>query len=79
MSDERIKNEQQIYEIRIRGRLEDRWAAWFGNLAFRYEEDGTTILCGPLEDQAALHGVLKYIRNLNLELISVQPIEDKEK
>ena len=78
MSDERIENEI-IYEIRVRGRLEERWAAWLGNLAFIYEDDGTTMLRGPLEDQAALHGVLNHIRNLNLHLISVQTIEDKEK
>ena len=79
MNDERMKKHQQIYEIKVRGRLDDRWAAWFENLTFSYEEDGTTVLCGPLEDQAALHGVLNHIRNLNLQLLSVQTIEDKEK
>ena len=72
MGDER---KGAIYEIRIRGYLEDRWAAWFENLAFSYEEDDTTILRGPLEDQAALHGVLNRIRDLNLQLISIQTIE----
>lgn len=76
MSDERIGKEV-IYEIKIQGHLEKRWAAWFENLAFSYEEDDTTILRGLLNDQAALHGVLNHIRNLNLQLISVQPIEDK--
>ena len=79
MSDEQIRKEI-IYEIRIRGRLEKRWAAWFENLTFSYkEEEDTTILRGSLEDQAALHGVLNSIRNLNLQLISVQTIEKKEK
>ena len=77
MSDERIEKEV-IYEIKVQGHLEKRWAAWFENLAFSYEEDDTTILRGSLEDQAALHGVLNSIRNLNLQLISVQTIEKKE-
>jgi hypothetical protein len=76
MKDEQIEKEK-IYEIRIQGHLEERWTAWFENLAFSYEEDDTTILRGPLEDQAALHGVLNRIRNLNLQLISVQTIEEK--
>jgi hypothetical protein len=78
MSDERIGKEV-IYEIRIQEHLDERWAAWFKNLAFSYEEDGATILRGPLEDQAALHGVLNSLKNLNLQLISVQAIEKKER
>ena len=68
-----------IYEIKIKGRLEDRWANWFEGLAFTYENDGTTTIQGPLPDQAALHGVLNRIRDLGLSLISVQNISDKEK
>ena len=77
MSDERIEKEM-ICEIRIRGHLEERWAAWFENLVFSYEEADITILRGPLKDQAALHGVLNHISNLNLQLISVRIIEEKE-
>lgn len=79
MNDEPMKRSQQIYEIRVKGRIEERWADWFDNLAFSYEEDGTTTLRGPLEDQAALHGVLNHINNLNLQLIYVRTIEEKEK
>jgi hypothetical protein len=78
MNDEQIENEK-IFEIRIQGHLEARWTAWLENLTFSYEEDNVTILRGPLEDQAVLHGVLNNIRNLNLQLISVQTIEEKEK
>ena len=77
MRKERIKKEGIFYEIKVRGHLEKRWADWFENLTFSYEEDGTTTLRGLLEDQSALHGVIKNIRNLNLELISVQPIQNK--
>ena len=75
MDDERIENEQQVYEIKIKGHLEERWAGWFENLVFTYHEDGTTTLRGPLKDQAALQGVLKNIHSLNLVLVSVHPIE----
>lgn len=77
MSDEN-KEKVFFYEITIRGHLEKRWAPWFENLLFSYGADGTTILRGPLADQAALHGVLNSISNLNLQLISIQTIEKKE-
>ena len=58
-------------EIKIKGRLENRWAEWFEGLAFTHESDGTTTLSGPLPDQAALHSILLKIRDMNLTLISV--------
>ena len=64
--------EPGLYEIRIKGHLEDRWAEWFEGLIFTHERDGTTILHGPLTDQAALHGVLNRMRDLGLPIISVQ-------
>ncbi len=78
MNNQLVRQPQPIYEIRIRGRIEDRWADWFENLAFNHEEDGTTTLRGPLEDQAALHGVLNHIKNLNLPLIYVRTIDEEE-
>lgn len=60
-----------IYEIKIKGHLDDRWADWFEDLTFTHESDGTTTLYGPIADQAALHGVLNGIRDLGLTLISV--------
>jgi hypothetical protein len=59
------------YEIRIEGHLETRWAAWFDGLALTHETDGTTVLHGPVVDQAALHGLLQKVRDLGLPLVSV--------
>jgi hypothetical protein len=63
------------YDIRIKGHLNPRWAAWFEGLSFTYASDGTTILSGPVVDQAALHGVLRKVRDLGLPLVSVMRIE----
>ena len=68
-------NQQQCYEIRLKGHLADRWAEWFEGLAITLEEDGNTLLTGPVVDQAALHGVLKKVRDLGLPLVSVSPVE----
>ena len=70
--DEKKEIPPTIYEIRIRGHLGDRWADRFEGMVFAHESDGTTLLCGPLVDQAALHGVLNGIRDLGLALVSVQ-------
>jgi hypothetical protein len=59
------------YEIRVQGHLGTRWAAWFDGLTLTYGSDGTTIIDGPVADQAALHGLLQKIRDLGLPLISV--------
>ncbi len=62
-----------IYRIRIQGQLDSQWADWFGEMAITLEEDGNTLLSGTVIDQAALHGLLKKIRDLGLTLISVCP------
>ena len=59
------------YEIRVKGHLDARWAAWFDGLTLTHGGDGTTIIHGPVADQAALHGLLQKIRDLGLPLISV--------
>ena len=64
----------EIHEIRVQGRLDDRWVDWLEGLALTRENDGTTTLTGPLADQAALHGVLNTIRDLNLPIISVRRV-----
>ena len=64
-------DEPTLYVIRIKGHLDDRWAAWFDDLRLTHDGDGTTILRGPVADQAALHGVIKKVRDLALPLISV--------
>ena len=67
--------ESGIYEIRIRGHLDKKWADWFEGLTITLEEDGNTLLTGPVIDQAALHGLLKKVRDLGLPLVSVSPLE----
>lgn len=59
------------YEIRLRGHLDSRWAAWFDGLTLTHSSDGTTIISGPVADQAALHGLLQKVRDLGLPLVSV--------
>ena len=59
------------YEIRLKGHLGTRWAAWFDGLAIAHGSDGTTTIEGPVADQAALHGLLQKVRDLGLPLISV--------
>ena len=59
------------YEIRVEGALPNGWSEWFEGLDIRHDPSGESILSGPLPDQAALHGVLAKIRNLNLTLLSV--------
>jgi hypothetical protein len=65
----------QNYEIRLRGHLEARWAKWFDGLAITLDEDGDTLLTGPVVDQAALHGLLKKVRDVGLPLLSVNPVQ----
>ena len=62
------------YAIRIKGHLDQRWVDWLDGLTFTHETAGTTLLKGPLADQAALHGVLNKIRDLGLPIISVQTL-----
>ena len=63
------------YEIRVAGHLPPEWADWFEGLAITLEEDGDTVLTGPVIDQAALYGLLKKVRDLGMSLISISPIE----
>ena len=60
------------YRIRVRGHLDNRWSEWLGGLTIHHQEDGTTLLVGPVVDQAALHGVIIRIRDLGLPLLSVR-------
>ncbi len=64
-----------VYQIRVNGHLDDRWADWFYDLSITREQDGTTTLQGPLPDQTVLHTVLDRIRDMNLPLISVTQSE----
>ena len=64
-----------VYEIRVKGHLGCQWTEWFGGLTITQEEDGETLLTGPLVDQAAMHGMLKKVRDLGMPLISVNRVE----
>ena len=59
-----------VYQIRINGHLGPKWADWFGGMTITLEDDGETLLTGPVEDQAALHGLLRKVRDLGMPLIS---------
>lgn len=62
------------YEIRIKGHLGPRWSAWFDGLTLTTEADGTTVIAGPVADQAALHGVLQRLRDVGVHLVSLHQL-----
>ena len=64
----------EAYEIRLKGHLDARWTGWFDGFTITLTEDGETILTGSVADQAALHGLLKKVRDLGLPLLSINPI-----
>ena len=66
------------YEIRLKGRLDDRWAGWFDGLVISPADNGDTLLAGSVVDQAALHGLLRKVRDLGLPLISVMHTQARE-
>jgi hypothetical protein len=63
------------YEIRVQGRLDPRWSAWFDGLELTSDGDGTTTIHGPVVDQAALHGVLRTLRDVGLPVVSVVQVD----
>jgi hypothetical protein len=67
-----------VYQIRIKGHLDRRWTDWFGGLTITLEDNGDTLLTGPVVDQAALHGLLRKVRDLGMPLISVIQSEKGE-
>lgn len=64
-----------VYQIRIKGHLGSQWTNWFEGLTITLEEDGDTVLTGPVIDQAALHGLLKKVRDLGMPLVSVVQVQ----
>ena len=67
-----------VYQIRLKGHLDSQWTDWFDSLTITLEEDGDTLLTGPVIDQAALHGLLKKVRDLGMPLVSVIPVQFNE-
>lgn len=82
MSDKQTFDEEhdrhQRYEIRLKGHLDERWAQWFEGLTITPEDNGDTLLIGPVVDQAALHGFLTKVRDLGIPLISLSPVQPGE-
>jgi len=69
-----VPDQPSDFQIRIRGHLDCKWSAWFDGMVITLEKDGGTLLTGPVSDQAALHGLLKKIRDLGMTLVSVNPV-----
>ena len=67
-----------VYEIRLKGHLSHQWTEWFEGLTITLEEDGNTLLTGPVIDQAALHGLLKKVRDLGMPLLSVNRVKPSQ-
>src|SRR6478672_7325101 len=70
--------EPELYEIRLKGHLDDKWADWFEGLTITREDNGDTRLTGAVVDQAALHGLLRKVRDLGMPLLSVNRVKPSE-
>ncbi len=68
-------SQTMVYQIRIKGHLGSQWTDWFGGLTITLEEDGVTILTGPVVDQAAVYGLLRKVRDLGMPLLSVKSVK----
>ena len=75
---ERGPDQSKVFQIRIQGHLRQQWMDWFEGLTITLEEDGNTLLSGPVVDQSALHGILKRIRDLGMPLLSVNSIDSDQ-
>ncbi|MGI8456931.1 MAG: hypothetical protein ACR2LI_02290 [Propionibacteriaceae bacterium] len=73
-----IEHHPAVYRLRVAGRLDQHWSAWFGGLTVTHENDGSTSLTGTVTDQAELHGLLAKIRDLGVTLISVTVVDPAE-
>ena len=78
MSDRLGPDQPTTYEIRIKGHLGQQWTDWFEGLAITLEENGDTLLTGPVVDQPALHGLLKKVRDLGMPLLTVNRLESNQ-
>ena len=78
ITSESEKAQAMVYQIRIKGHLGREWTDWFGGLTITLEDNGDTLLTGPVVDQAALYGVLKKVRDLGVPLLSVIEVQFNE-
>ena len=74
-SPQRDEDRRTVYQIRLKGHLSPQWRDWFEGLTITLEEDGNSLLTGGVIDQAALHGILKRVRDLGMPLLSVNSVE----
>ena len=70
-----VPNQPIVYQIRLKGHLDDQWSDWLGGLTIALEEDGNTVLTGPVVDQAALFGLIKKVRDLGMPLVSIHCVD----
>lgn len=68
-------SQPEMVQIRISGHLDPQWSQWFEGFKITLQEDGSTLITGPVADQAALHGLIRKIRDLGMTLISVNPLD----
>jgi hypothetical protein len=71
-------SQPEVYQIRVRSHLGSDWTDWFEGLTITLEEGGDTLLTGPVVDQAALHGLLKKVRDLGISLVSINPVQPNQ-
>ena len=77
--DSQVNSSQpMVYHIRLKGHLDHQWTDWFGGVTVTLEDNGETLLTAPLTDQAALHGLLKKVRDLGLPLLAVNRVESDQ-
>ena len=69
---------ESVYQIKIRGHLDSQWSDWFNGLSVTTDQEGNTLITGPVVDDSALHGLLKRIRDLGMPLISCNQIQSEE-
>jgi hypothetical protein len=74
-SPQRDPSEPLVYQIRVTGHLGSEWSDWFEGLSITLQDNGETLLSGPVVDQAALHGLLRKVRDLGLPLLSVMRLQ----
>ena len=78
MTDGREFDQEEVYQVKVKGNLDEKWSDWFDGLTITPQANDETLLTGPVADQAALHGLLARIRDLGLPLLSVKRVGSEE-